>query len=316
MGNSSRSYGVFNCCHCSRCSTELRDITLARQAPIRRALGGEAKDGGGPLPARSQAHRELVSAVSARAGSRAVDGTQAEAVGALCLFRHHRKFQSAPQLPAPGHRRVAEVVGPPLATGLDIVGGNAPAACALSATTAAHSSLHRHVAKPWAEEPDAGDPHVRIRGSLGGAIPWGDPTNLGNLWRRLALPMRIDRWSLTSLQQRLVKTRRPFDKACPVLLVAAGGEPFDAAAVCRHAAEDRGAAVAGGIRRVQSRAEQISMMTLGRRKKCLRSRLEKSHFRALHARQMRNRPLPAPLERPWSKPRLKTCSGRPFGLYG
>ena len=29
---------------------------------------------------------------------------------------------------------------------------------------------------------------------------------LGNLWRRLALPKRIDTWSLTSLQQRLVKT--------------------------------------------------------------------------------------------------------------
>jgi hypothetical protein len=30
--------------------------------------------------------------------------------------------------------------------------------------------------------------------------------NLGNLWRRLALPQRIGNWSLTSLQQRLVKT--------------------------------------------------------------------------------------------------------------
>jgi hypothetical protein len=30
--------------------------------------------------------------------------------------------------------------------------------------------------------------------------------NLGNLWRRLALPHRISHWSLTSLQQRLVKT--------------------------------------------------------------------------------------------------------------
>ena len=29
---------------------------------------------------------------------------------------------------------------------------------------------------------------------------------LGNLWRRLVLPKRIDGWSLTSLQQRLVKT--------------------------------------------------------------------------------------------------------------
>src|SRR5208283_28359 len=31
--------------------------------------------------------------------------------------------------------------------------------------------------------------------------------NLGNLWRRLVLPNRIGDWSLTSLQQRLVKTR-------------------------------------------------------------------------------------------------------------
>jgi hypothetical protein len=30
--------------------------------------------------------------------------------------------------------------------------------------------------------------------------------NLGNLWRRLALPTPIGKWSLTSLQQRLVKT--------------------------------------------------------------------------------------------------------------
>ena len=30
--------------------------------------------------------------------------------------------------------------------------------------------------------------------------------NLGNLWRRVVLPRRIEKWSLTSLQQRLVKT--------------------------------------------------------------------------------------------------------------
>ena len=30
--------------------------------------------------------------------------------------------------------------------------------------------------------------------------------NLGNLWRRRVLPPRVTRWSLTSLQQRLVKT--------------------------------------------------------------------------------------------------------------
>jgi hypothetical protein len=30
--------------------------------------------------------------------------------------------------------------------------------------------------------------------------------NLGNLWRRLVLPPKIDNWSLTNLLQRLVKT--------------------------------------------------------------------------------------------------------------
>jgi Transposase DDE domain group 1 len=30
--------------------------------------------------------------------------------------------------------------------------------------------------------------------------------NLGNLWRRLALPKAMGNWSLTSLQWRLVKT--------------------------------------------------------------------------------------------------------------
>jgi hypothetical protein len=30
--------------------------------------------------------------------------------------------------------------------------------------------------------------------------------NPGNLWRQLVLPKRIDHWSLTSVQQRLVKT--------------------------------------------------------------------------------------------------------------
>jgi hypothetical protein len=30
--------------------------------------------------------------------------------------------------------------------------------------------------------------------------------NLGNLWRRLVLPKKIEKWSLTSLQQRLLKT--------------------------------------------------------------------------------------------------------------
>jgi Transposase DDE domain group 1 len=32
--------------------------------------------------------------------------------------------------------------------------------------------------------------------------------NLGNLWRRLVLPKKIDAWSLTGLQQRLVTVGR------------------------------------------------------------------------------------------------------------
>ena len=58
--------------------------------------------------------------------------------------------------------------------------------------------------------------------------------NLGNLWRRLALPARIGKWSLTSLQQRLVKTGGRLMKARMILLAAAGGEPSDAAAVSGH----------------------------------------------------------------------------------
>ena len=46
--------------------------------------------------------------------------------------------------------------------------------------------------------------------------------NLGNLWRRLVLPRRIDKWSLTSLQQQLVKPGGPTGEACPLLLAAAG----------------------------------------------------------------------------------------------
>jgi hypothetical protein len=39
--------------------------------------------------------------------------------------------------------------------------------------------------------------------------------NLWNLWRRLVLPKRIDYWSVTSLQQRLVKTGGRLIKHAP-----------------------------------------------------------------------------------------------------
>lgn len=48
--------------------------------------------------------------------------------------------------------------------------------------------------------------------------------NLGNLWRQLALPLRVGNWSLTSLQQRLVKTGGRLVKHPPYywLLLAEG----------------------------------------------------------------------------------------------
>ncbi len=49
--------------------------------------------------------------------------------------------------------------------------------------------------------------------------------------------------------------RRTADPTCPLLLVAVGRGASDAAAVRRRAGEDRGAAVAGGIRRAQSGAD-------------------------------------------------------------
>ena len=71
--------------------------------------------------------------------------------------------------------------------------------------------------------------------------------NLGNLWRRLVLPPRIKRWSLTSLQQRLVKTGGRLVKHARYSLAPPGGRSSDQAAVRRHAAEDLGAASAGRI---------------------------------------------------------------------
>ena len=71
--------------------------------------------------------------------------------------------------------------------------------------------------------------------------------NLGNLWRRLALPKAVGNWSLSSVQQRLVKTCGAAQQTCALLLAAVGREPPDPAAVCGHAEQDRGVAVASGI---------------------------------------------------------------------
>ena len=59
--------------------------------------------------------------------------------------------------------------------------------------------------------------------------------NLGNLWRRLVLPQRIGNWSLTSLQQRLVKTGGRLVTTCPLLLATFGRRTSESEAVCQHA---------------------------------------------------------------------------------
>jgi hypothetical protein len=54
----------------------------------------------------------------------------------------------------------------------------------------------------------ADDPALLSPFSLQRGATVAEPAGLqlGNLWRRLVLPQRIEKWSLTSLQQRLVKT--------------------------------------------------------------------------------------------------------------
>jgi len=52
--------------------------------------------------------------------------------------------------------------------------------------------------------------------------------NLSNLWLRPALLAGISDWSLTCLQQRLVKTGETDGEACAVLLAVTGGGTSDA----------------------------------------------------------------------------------------
>ena len=73
--------------------------------------------------------------------------------------------------------------------------------------------------------------------------------NLGNLWRRLVLPRRIDSWSLTSLQQRLVKTGGTAGEARALLLAPVGRESPDPTSVQVDAPADLGPAGADGLTR-------------------------------------------------------------------
>jgi len=68
--------------------------------------------------------------------------------------------------------------------------------------------------------------------------------NQGNLWRRLVLPKRIGHWSLSSLQQRLVKTGGLLIKHARYYWLLSR-RTSEAEAFRRHAKNDRGVAAAG-----------------------------------------------------------------------
>ena len=82
--------------------------------------------------------------------------------------------------------------------------------------------------------------------------------NLGNLWRRLVLPPRVTRWSLTRLQQRLVKTGGRLVKHARYYWLLPGGRASDRTAVRRHVAEDLGAAGAGRLTRGTGNAVRLA----------------------------------------------------------
>jgi SAM-dependent methyltransferase len=71
--------------------------------------------------------------------------------------------------------------------------------------------------------------------------------DLGNLLRRLVLPMAIQDWSLTSLQQRLFKTGGRLDPARPVLHPAAGPKLLDRGALSADSPARRAAGLAPDV---------------------------------------------------------------------
>ncbi len=68
--------------------------------------------------------------------------------------------------------------------------------------------------------------------------------NLGNLWRRLALPKQDRQLVAHRLAEEAGEDRRPAGETRPILLAAPGGEPFDSTTVWSHAGQDRSAALA------------------------------------------------------------------------
>jgi hypothetical protein len=71
--------------------------------------------------------------------------------------------------------------------------------------------------------------------------------NLGNLWRRLVLPKKVDNWSLKRFTAAVGEDRREAGKARKVLRAVPGGRTSEPAAIQRDAGPDRSTAGTGGI---------------------------------------------------------------------
>ena len=71
--------------------------------------------------------------------------------------------------------------------------------------------------------------------------------NLGNLWRRLALPKRIYELVADEFAAALGEDRRTAGETCALLLAALGRRAPESEAVRQHAEDDRGAAAAGRL---------------------------------------------------------------------
>ena len=127
--------------------------------------------------------------------------------------------------------------------------------------------------------------------------------NLGNLWRRLGLPNRIKSWSLTSLQHRLMKTRRSAGQARAVLLAAAGRRAFEPQAVRRHAAQDLGAAAAKRVA-LTGRGSTVFGSKRFRKEQC---RPERRSARSINVCERMDEPWRLPAEVMCRVQREKTC---------
>src|SRR5262249_20403232 len=86
-----------------------------------------------------------------------------------------------------------------------------------------------------------------VRANQVAVAPRLDRLQLGNLLRRLVLPVAIADWSLTSLQQRLLKTGRAADPARPVLHAAARRKLLDRVALSPDSRAHRAAGVASDM---------------------------------------------------------------------